>query len=98
MEQETAPDRKYTRALLAAAGAHSDFIEVYMTSFDGRHSAAQELDKELFDLEQYSDNPSLGGGFFAALWKDGATEAWPRADGTNRKILEKAGLGREIIV
>jgi len=99
MERNTTPNRARTATELARLGASEDFIEAYFTEWEGRHSIVAELDPDMSGIgDKLIDDPdsefraSIGGGYFQALWEDGASAAWGRADGNNRAILEKAGL------
>lgn len=94
MEQNTTPNRVRTATELARLGASEDFIEAYFTEYDGRHSIVEELDRGFGGtlIDEGDFRASVGGGYFEALWKDGASAAWGRADGSNREILRKAGL------
>jgi len=94
-------NRARTADELRSLGAHEDFIAAYFTEYEGRHSIVDELDPNSAGIgDTFIDNPnkewdaSIGGGYFNALWKDGASAAWRRADGNNRAILEKAGLAQ----
>lgn len=94
MEQDTPTNRERTADELRDLGASEDFITAYFTEYEGRHSIVQELDggfggSLIDDGEFYA---GVGGGYFEALWNDGASAAWARADGSNREILKKAGL------
>jgi hypothetical protein len=87
-------NRERTADELRDLGASEDFITAYFTEYDGRHSIVAELDGgfggSLIDRGDF--RASVGGGYFEALWNEGAVSAWARADGSNRAILEKAGL------
>ena len=92
-------NRARTADELRALGASEDFIAAYFTEYDGRHSIVSELDPDMGGIgDVLIDDPdkewraSIGGGYFQALWEDGASAAWGRADGNNREILKKAGI------
>jgi hypothetical protein len=92
-------NRARTADELRTLGASEDFIKAYFTEHDGRHSIVAELDPDMGGIgDVLIDDPdkewraSIGGGYFKALWEDGASAAWGRADSNNRRILEKAGL------
>jgi len=91
-------NRARTSEELRSHGAHEDFITVYFTEYEGRHSIVEELDPDSSGIgDKVMDSggnfePAIGGGYFKALWDGGVMEAWGRADSNNRKILYKAGL------
>lgn len=92
-------NRARTADELRSLGASEDFIAVYFTEYDGRHSIVEELDPDaggigdvLIDEPDQEFRASIGGGYFQALWEDGASAAWGRADTSNRAILQKAGV------
>jgi hypothetical protein len=90
MEQKTTNSTEaFTEDQLRHAGASRLFIEYYNEA-EPDASARSEVEHGPFSLEELNDNPNLGGGFFAALWRGEETEAFGRADSRNLAILESA--------
>lgn len=88
-------EREYTEAELRAAGASALFVAYYKVA-DAGASARREVEQGPFSLEELNENPSLGGGFFNALWSGDEVQALRRADGHNSTILEEVtGKTRE---
>lgn len=83
---------------LLAAGASAPFIKYYLTAkAEGERTAAVcHIESDLRSLEDVAENPGAGGGFFESLWLD--EPRFPHgdnpygADGTNQRLLEKAGV------
>jgi hypothetical protein len=91
MEEENS----YNGATLASAGASLLFVEYYDEAPSGA-SARREVESGPFSLDELDESPSLGGGFFEALWEGNTTQAIRRADAANARILESVtGLTRE---
>lgn len=90
MEQKTTNSTDtLTKDQLRNAGASRLFIEYYNEA-ESNASARKEVEQGPFSLEELNDNPNLGGGFFAALWRGEETGAFSRADSRNLAILESA--------
>lgn len=87
-------NRQWTEDELEIAGASREFIQVYMTPWNGRHSVAQELDSGYGGslLERGEDPSAVGGHFFDALWDGRMADACARADGSNKALLKAVGL------
>jgi hypothetical protein len=73
------------------AGGSTLAALVYTYEYEGRHSVRQEIDSGPFTLTELNENPNLGGGFFAAVWRGDYEDAYARADSNNREILESVG-------
>jgi hypothetical protein len=85
----------YDEATLADAGASPLFVEYYDEAPTGA-SARREVESGPFSLDELNQSPSLGGGFFEALWEGDTTQAIRRADSSNARILESVtGMTRE---
>ena len=85
----------YDEATLADAGASPLFVEYYDKAPTGA-SARREVESGPFSLDELNQSPSLGGGFFEALWEGDTTQAIRRADSSNASILESVtGMTRE---
>lgn len=80
--------REFTREVLRAAGASAMFVAYYMNAPAGA-SARREVDSGPFTLDELSETPHLGGGFFEALWSGNESAARRRADSQNSRILEE---------
>jgi hypothetical protein len=88
-------DNSYDEATLTNAGASLLFVEYYDEAPTGA-SARREVESGPFTLDELNQSPSLGGGFFEALWEGDTTQAIRRADSSNARILESVtGMKRE---
>lgn len=87
MTEAIPEDREYSSKDLRAAGASNLFVRYYENA-PADASARREVERGPFSLEKLNDQPSLGGGFFAALWKGNMPAARRRADQNNRRILD----------
>lgn len=87
--EQTMPtnERDFTESQLRNAGASALFVAYYKAATPNA-SARREIEQGPFDLEELNDNPSLGGGFFNALWSGDETAALRRADASNAAILQ----------
>jgi len=91
MESQT----PYDDAQLRNAGASTLFVEYYDEAPAGA-SARREVESGPFSLDDLDEAPTLGGGFFEALWEGDTTQAIRRADSSNAAILERVtGMTRE---
>lgn len=94
MEQKNAT--RATKAQLRDAGASRPYIAYYKQAKRmGKHTAStRHAEKVVFDGVEYS-----GGGFHDSLWND--EPRFPNgpnpygADGTNKEILQAAGVYRQ---
>jgi len=86
-QAETPSDRMYSEDELREAGASALFVAYYKAA-DAGATARREVERGPFSLDELDDNPSLGGGFFEALWTGDEVQALRRADGHNSTILE----------
>lgn len=73
-------------------GASDDFIRVLQQETDGRHLARRKTE---LALKNGRAMPQAWGHFLTALWKGNRSKALARADGTNTKLMEKAGINPE---
>lgn len=86
---------RLTEAELRSAGASDLFVSYYRAA-PPQASARREVETGAFDLEQLSDDPSVGGHFFEALWTGDEVGALRRADARNAAVLEEVtGKTRE---
>lgn len=74
---------------IKAVGGSTLAAQVYTCDYEGRHSVRDEIEDGPFSLGVLSENPSLGGHFFAAVWDGDFDRAYARADGSNRQILDE---------
>jgi len=88
-QQNTTSTDELTEQELWNAGASRLFIEYYNEA-EPDASARSEVEQGPFTLDELDDNPNLGGGFFAALWRGEESGAFGRADSRNLAILESA--------
>lgn len=84
---------------LLAAGASAPFIKYYLAAKEAgeRTLAVCHIESDLRSLEDVAENPGAGGGFFESLWNDEPRAPHNRenpygADGTNKRLLQKAGV------
>lgn len=78
---------KDTVSKLQAAGASELLIEYYKRAPKSA-SAVREIENGPFSVEELAEKPSVGGGFFQALWNGDRETARFRADSQNRSIIE----------
>jgi hypothetical protein len=87
MNASESTNRQYSTQDLLEAGASQLFADYYELAGENA-SARREVEKGPFSLDKLSQNPDIGGGFFAALWEGDTVQAIRRADSQNARILE----------
>jgi len=95
MNASESTNRQYSTQELVNAGASQLFADYYHLAGENA-SARREVERGPFSLDKLSENPQIGGGFFAALWEGNTVQAIRRADSQNARILESiTGMTRE---